>query len=168
MKTSEENTSEEHWQEFVGHREDVLLEDVEIFDEYFVLSERKKGLTMLKISSWDQSDSHYIPFESETYVAGVHINPDFKSKILRFVYNAMQTPYSIIDYDMETGKQEVKKVQQVLDEGFTSRKLPLGKVMGQGPKMVVIYPFLLYIGRIQYSMGRVPYCFMAMDLMAAQ
>lgn len=128
MKVGEKNTSSSNWQEFVPHRDEVLLEDVEIFKDFYVLSERVQGLNKLKISRWDNSESYYLPFESETYVAGLHINPDFDSVILRYVYNAMTTPYSIIDYNMETGVKEVKKVQEVLggsfkEENYRSRRV---------------------------------------------
>jgi len=49
MKVAEGNTSSENWKEFIPHRADVLLEGMDIFKEYYVLSERKKGLNELKI-----------------------------------------------------------------------------------------------------------------------
>ncbi len=118
MSADEGQTSAEHWVEFIGHRDDVLLEDVEIFEEFYVLSERIQGLNKLKIVRWDGTDSYYIPFDSETYVAGTYINPDFVSHTLRYVYNAMTTPYSIIDFNMETKELKVQKVQEVLGGKF--------------------------------------------------
>lgn len=118
MKVGEEDTSISQWEEFIPHREEVLLEDMEIFEDYYVLSERQRGLNMIRIERWDGTDSYYIPFESETYIAGTHVNPDFKSRTLRFVYNAMTTPYSIIDIDMQTREQTIKKVQEVLGGQF--------------------------------------------------
>ena len=119
MRTNEELTGSEHWEEFIPHRQGVLLEDVEIFKEFYVVSERKSGLNLLKVVRWDGQDSYYIPFQSETYIAAAHINPDFNSHKFRFVYNAMTTPYSIIDLDMESGKQTVIKRQEVLGNDFT-------------------------------------------------
>ncbi len=118
MKVGEENTSSENWEEFIAHKEDILLEDVEIFKDYLVLLERVEGLNKLCISRWDNSESYYLPFNSETYVAGLHVNPDFDSDTVRYVYNAMTTPYSIIDYNMATGEKTVKKVQEVLGGSF--------------------------------------------------
>ncbi|HMB61784.1 MAG TPA: hypothetical protein VKN36_01840, partial [Eudoraea sp.] len=67
MKTKEGRTSSEHWKEFIGHRKDVLLEDIDIFKEYYVISERNNGLNQLKIIRWDGTEEYYLPFESETY-----------------------------------------------------------------------------------------------------
>ncbi len=118
MKVKEGNTSMENWEEFVEHRPDVLLEDVEIFQNFYVLSERIQGLNQLKIIPWNGNNPYYIPFDNETYVAGTHVNPDFDSNTLRYVYNAMTTPYSVIDFDMIKKEQEVKKVQEVLGGKF--------------------------------------------------
>ena len=118
MKTDENNTSSENWKEFIPHREDVLLEDIDIFKDYYVISERTNGLNKVHINRWDGTDSYYLPFKSETYTAGVGRNPDFDTEILRYGYNSMTTPTSIIDFNMRTKEREVKKEQEVLGGKF--------------------------------------------------
>ncbi len=118
MIVGEAKTSHENWKEFIPHREDVLLEDIEIFKDYYVLSEREQGLNKMKIVRWDGSDSYYLPFESETYVAGGTTNVDFDTETLRYFYNAMSSPYAIIDFNMRTKEKEVLKEQEVLGGAF--------------------------------------------------
>lgn len=118
MKTNENDTSSEHWKEFIPHQEDVLLEDVEIFRDYYVVTERNNGLNQMKIAKWDGSDSYYLPFDSETYVAGPSVNLDFDTNVLRYYYNEMGEPYAIIDFDMETQTKTVMKQQEVLGGKF--------------------------------------------------
>ena len=118
MKTDEARTGSEHWQEFIPHREDVLLEDLEIFKDYYVLSERENGLNHMKISRWDGSDSYYMPFESETYVAGPNVNLDFDTEVLRYYFNEMSAPFAIIDFNMGTKEKTVLKEQEVLGGAF--------------------------------------------------
>ncbi|GMN08739.1 oligopeptidase B [Croceitalea sp. MTPC9] len=118
MKTSENNTSFDNWEEFILHREDVLLEDIDIFKDYYVLSERENGLNKMKVVRWDGNDSYYLPFDSETYVAGSSTNLDFDTEKLRYFYNAMTSPYSIIDFNMRTKEKEVLKEQEVLGGKF--------------------------------------------------
>ena len=48
MECDEENTTSENWKEVIAHREDVLLESVEIFNNFLVVDERKGGLTQLE------------------------------------------------------------------------------------------------------------------------
>jgi oligopeptidase B len=144
MKVKEENTSSENWEEFISHRPDILLEDIEIFKDYYVLTERDNGLNKLKITKWDDSDSYYIPFDNETYVAYPYINPDFDTGIFRYVYNSMTSPYAIIDFDMRTKVKEIKKEQEVLGgkfnkENYRSERLWATARDGQKIPISLIY-----------------------------
>ncbi|MDP5060629.1 MAG: S9 family peptidase [Maribacter sp.] len=114
MRCSEENTTSNHWQEFIPHRKEVLLEDIDIFKEYYVLSERENGLNKIRIIRWDGQEEYFLPFKSETYTAYVGSNPDFDTEILRYSYNSMSTPSSVIDFNMRTKEREIKKEQEVL------------------------------------------------------
>lgn len=118
MKVEEGDTSAENWKEFIPHRADVLLEGMDIFKDYYVLSERKNGLNELKIVRWDGTDSYYLPFDIETYTANVSTNPDFDTETLRYRFNSMSTPSSIIDFNMRTKAKEIKKEQEVLGGKF--------------------------------------------------
>nr|WP_237701136.1 S9 family peptidase [Maribacter sp. HTCC2170] len=118
MKVGESDTSSNNWKEFIAHREDVLLEDIDIFKDYYVLSERENGLNKLKICRWDNEHSYYLPFKSETYTAYVGRNPEFDTDTLRYAYNSMTTPSSVIDFNMQTKLKVVKKEQEVLGGKF--------------------------------------------------
>ncbi|TXK72056.1 S9 family peptidase [Mesonia sp. K4-1] len=118
MKTSINKLAKENWKDVLPHREDVLLEDIEIFKEYLVVSERSKGLNHIRIMRWDETEDYYLPFDNETYTTGTGTNPDFDTHILRYGYNSLTTPTSIIDFNMKTKESEVKKEQSVLDKTF--------------------------------------------------
>ena len=51
-----------HWQEVIPHRDDVLLEGVEVFDDCLVLNERYDGLAHLKVTDLRSGDSHVLDF----------------------------------------------------------------------------------------------------------
>ncbi|GGD37964.1 S9 family peptidase [Muriicola marianensis] len=118
MKTSRESTASENWEEYLPHREDVLLEDIEIFKDYLVVSERDNGLNKIKVTRWDGSDSYYLPFDNETYVAYPYINLDYDTQLLRYIYMSMTTPYSIIDFDMSSKEATLLKQEEVLGGKF--------------------------------------------------
>ncbi|WP_298540736.1 S9 family peptidase [uncultured Aquimarina sp.] len=118
MKVSENDTLKENWKDLIPHRKDVLLEDVDIFKEYLVISERSNGLNRINIKKWDGTDDYYLPFDNETYTAYVSTNVDFDTKTLRYAYNSLTTPNSVIDFDMDTREKEVKKEQEVLGGNF--------------------------------------------------
>ncbi len=114
MSCSIEQTYKEHWKEIIPHRENVLLEDIEIFKHFLVLEERSAGLTNIRVIKWENSEEHYLDFGEPAYTAGTGFNPDFDTEWLRYSYNSLTTPSSIIDYNMVTKEKVVKKEQEVL------------------------------------------------------
>ncbi len=118
MKTPEAATGMENWTDIIPHRNDVLLEDIEIFRNFLVVEERSNGLNKILIRPWDGSDEYYLPFESETYTAFTTSNVDFDTDILRYSYQSLATPSSVIDFNMKTRVKDVKKEQQVLGGTF--------------------------------------------------
>ena len=127
-KTSETQTEKNYWKDVIPHRENVLLEDIEIFKDFLVVSERENGLNQIFIKRWDGSGSYYLPFEGETYTAYTTTNVDFDTTVLRYGYQSLTTPSSIIDFDMVTKTKTIKKEQEVLGgkfkkENYTSERL---------------------------------------------
>ncbi len=120
MRTTVDHTTHDNWQEFITHRKEVLLEDIDIFKDYYLLSERETGLNKMKVVRWDGTASYYLPFQSETYVAGTTTNIDFDTEIVRYFYNAMTSPYAIVEFNMRTKEKRILKEQEVL--GGTFRK----------------------------------------------
>ena len=159
MKTSEEALGMENWEEVIGHRDDVLLEDIEIFKDYLVVSERNNGLNKIRIKRWDNAADYYLPFDNETYTAYPTQNIEFNTTILRYSYNSLTTPSSVIDFNMETQTKEIKKETEVLGgkfnkENYESKrvwatsedgtKIPISMVYRKGMKQNGKNPVLLY------------------------
>jgi oligopeptidase B len=118
MKTPELATAKENWVDIIVHRDDVLIEDIDIFRDFLVVTERFNGLNTIRIMPWSGEGEYYLPFESETYTAYTSTNVDFDTDILRYGYQSMATPSSIIDFNMKTKEKEIMKEQQVLGGKF--------------------------------------------------
>lgn len=118
QKTSENYTKKEHWIDVIPHRKEVLLEDIEIFKEYLVVNEREHGLNKIRIINLTGTENYFLPFNSETYTASLGNNPDFESDTLRYSYNALDTPNSVIDYNFKTKSKTIKKELEVLGGRF--------------------------------------------------
>lgn len=118
MKTPENATAKENWTDLIPHREDVLLEDIEIFKDYLVVEERSNGLNKIRIMPWSGKGEYYLPFESETYTAYTTTNVDFDTDVLRYSFQSMTTPSSVIDFNMKDKTKEIKKEQEVLGGKF--------------------------------------------------
>lgn len=168
MKTPETATSGENWVDVIPHREDTLLEDIDIFKDYLVVSERNNGLNKIKIIPSNGEQAYYLPFESETYTAYTTTNIDFDTEILRYSYQSMITPSSVIDFNMRTKTKEIKKEQEVLGGKFNKNnyteervwatatdgtKIPISMVYGKNIKKDGSNPLLQYAyGSYGYSM----------------
>lgn len=159
MKTHEDTTLISNWQDVVPHREDVLLEDIDIFKNFLVISERTNGLNRIRIKRWDGKDDYYLPFDNETYTAYTSTNVDFDTVILRYGYTSMTTPSSTIDFNMETKEKTILKEQEVLGGHFDKdnyqsdriwatstdgTKVPMSMVYRKGIKKDGKNPLLLY------------------------
>lgn len=118
MKTPENATAKENWKDLIPHRKEVLLEDIEIFRNYLVVEERSNGLNHIRIMPWSGEGEYYLPFGSETYNAYTTTNVDFDTDILRYSYQSLATPSSVIDFNMKTKEKEIKKEQEVLGGKF--------------------------------------------------
>lgn len=118
MTTPENATLKENWTDLIPHRKDVLLEGIEIFKNYLVVEERSNGLNKIQIKPWDGSGDYYLPFDSETYTCYTTTNVDFDTDILRYSYQSMATPSSVIDFNMKTKEKTILKEQAVLGGKF--------------------------------------------------
>ena len=116
MQTDIDKTSKKNWKELIPHRADVLLEGIDIFKQYLVVSEREKGLRHIKITEHKTGDSHSLEFADEAYLAYTTTNPEFDSDLLRFSYTSMTTPNSTYDYNMRTRERTLLKQQEVLGD----------------------------------------------------
>lgn len=119
LRTELKNTSSENWIEVIEHRENVLIEGIDIFKDFLVVSERFNGLNRINIKPWNGSESYYLKFESETFSCYTTGNLDFDSKKLRYAYNSLNEPHSIIEFDMFSKDKIILKQNQVLDTKFS-------------------------------------------------
>ena len=118
VKTPVASPNKKNWIDVLPHRDDVLLEGVELFRDFMVVSERINGLLQLRVVKWDGSEDYYIDFESETYAASLGINVDFDAQAFRYNFTSLTTPSSVIDFNTVTKTKEVKKEQEVLGGTF--------------------------------------------------
>ncbi len=170
MKTSIQKTGMDHWQEVIAHREDTLLEGIEIFEDFLVVDQRHNGLTELRIIDWKTWKEHTIDFGEETYTAGISTNPEFGSQWLRFSYSSLTTPNSTFDYQMKTKEKKLLKQQEVVGDFDPSAyhaqrlyatakdgtRVPISMVYKNGIELDGGNPLLLY-GYGSYGYSIEPY-----------
>ena len=158
MVCDDKKTSKEYWKDFIPHREDVLLEDIDIFKDFFIVIERYNGLKRINIKPWNDSKNHYIDFETETYSLYSSYNPNINTNKLRYNFSSLTTPSSVIEYDMITREKKVLKENEVLGEfnkeNYTSKRVWANARDGKKVPISLVYrkdkyiegsnPLLLY------------------------
>jgi len=102
------------WTEILPHREDVMLEDLDVFADFFVVHEREDGLTKLRVTSRADRSWHHIAFPEPAYDIGDEPNAEFETGAYRFRYESIVTPATVYDYDVRARRLVVLKQQEVL------------------------------------------------------
>ncbi len=168
METPDDKTGIENWKEVIAHREDVLLEGVDVFEDFYVLSERKDGLPQLRILDQRLQKDYLLPFDEEDYNAYTTGNHDYSSRNIRYAFTSLKTPTTIYDMDVASQEKTFLKEYEVLggynaNDYVTERryaeardgvKVPISIVYKKGFEKDGKQPLLLYAyGSYGYSIG---------------
>jgi oligopeptidase B len=153
-----EDPSEKNWKEFVAHRPEVKIDGISLFINHAVLSERENGLEQLEVVDFKTNKRTRIKFPEPVYSVSLTNNREYATQVIRYGYNSLVTPYSIFDYDMNTGKSTLLKETEV-PGGFNranykservfatasdGTKIPISIVYRNGVKLDGSAPLLLY------------------------
>jgi len=114
METSETATEKENWTEVIAHREDVMVQGIDVFSNYLVISERIDALRQIRIIDQRTNEEHYIDYGEEVFTSFTSTNPSFDTNILRYGFTSMKTPYSTLDYNMDTRESILLKQSEVV------------------------------------------------------
>ena len=167
MKTGVDDTEKSSWQEVLAHRDNVLLEGIDIFDKYLVVEERENGLEQMRIIRWADGSEHYIEFPEPAYSVSFGTNLEFDTDLLRIRYTSLTTPESVYDYNMSTKQKKLLKQEEVLggfnQEDYITERLmapsrdgnliPVSLVYKNGLEKNGDNPLLLY-GYGSYGLSR--------------
>ena len=116
------NPGRDNWKELIPHRADVMLAGVDVFQDFYVVEEREKGLPQLRIIDFGNGASHMVEFPEPTYSAFPAQNREYKTNKYRYSYQSLVTPSSVYDYDVNTRKSELLKRVEVPGYDHTQYK----------------------------------------------
>jgi oligopeptidase B len=106
--------SEANWSELIAHREDVMLEGIDLFSGHYVLHERRGGFPHLRVVSFATGEAHDIELPEAVCTVHGGANLEFDTTVYRFVYESPVTPDSVFDYDLDTRSRTLLKQRPVL------------------------------------------------------
>lgn len=170
METPDSRTSRSNWIEKIPNRKDTLLEGIDIFKNYLVLSERAHANTHMRVIDQKSGAAHYLNFGEPAYTVSSSTNLEFDTEWLRYGYSSLTTPMSTFDYNMRTKEKKLLKQQEVVggydQEDYQTERLwatakdgvsvPISLVYKKGIRRDGSNPTLLY-GYGSYGYSTDPY-----------
>ena len=158
MEAGEDKTGRDSWTERVAHRPDVLLERFELFAGHLVLSERRAGLTQLRVLPKGDRQGYTIDFPEPAYTVHLFFTAEPDTRRMRFQYTSLTTPPSVYEFDMESRERKLLKSQEVLGgyqpelyaserlmaPGYDGTRVPISLVYRKDTARGAATPLLLY------------------------
>jgi oligopeptidase B len=120
------------WTEIVAHRDDVMLEELDVFAHHYVLHERENGLIRLRVVDRRDGTGHHVEFPEPTYEVDEETNAEFDTPTYRFRYQSLITPASVFDYDMVGRRLTLLKETEVLG-GYDRTRYRSERVLATAP-----------------------------------
>ncbi|HMG85431.1 MAG TPA: S9 family peptidase [Terracidiphilus sp.] len=138
----------ENWVERIPHRDTVMLEDIDLFANFFVACEREDGLPRLRLWKFqdetpDANPAGEIAFPEPAYSASSGINRIWETKLFRYGYQSLVTPGSVYEYDLETRQSDLLKQQEV-PGGFDRTLYASERIHATAPDGVQVPISLVY------------------------
>jgi oligopeptidase B len=103
----------ENWKEVVPVRADVMLNDIEVFADFYVMVERENGLPQLTVINFASGEKKRIIYPEPVYTSSPQTNREYKTKMFRYGYQSLITPASVFDYDVEKNTSALLKQTEV-------------------------------------------------------
>jgi oligopeptidase B len=110
----ESDSRPKNWKVFIPHQDAVLIEGIDLFQNFAVAVEKSQALNRLRVHNFQTGAWTTIPFPEPVYAASPAATPEYASKVYRYNYQSLVTPPSVYDYDMQTGQAQLLKQQEVL------------------------------------------------------
>jgi len=158
MEAPEDKTNIDNWTELISHNDNILVEDIDVFQDYYVVSERENGLPKFKIVDVKKGRAKHIDFQEIDFYVISSENPEYHSDKFRFIYTSLKTPRSVYNYNLKTHKRNLLKIEEVVgdynpDDYVTERvyapardgvKVPVSLVYKKGLNKNADNPLILY------------------------
>ncbi|HCC47799.1 MAG TPA: oligopeptidase B [Elusimicrobia bacterium] len=137
------DTGKASWVELVPHREDTLVEYLDVFENWLVLKERANALGRFRVFNRADGKDSWLDFDEPAYLAELGENFEYKTDTLRVTYESLTTPDSVYDIDLRTGEKKLMKRQEVLGgfkpEAYAAERLWATARDGEKVPVSIVY-----------------------------
>lgn len=113
MKADPKKSAKENWVDVVPHRRDIFISDILLLKNHLVLGERANGLTQIEVFERKTMKSSLLTFPDASYIVSIGANYEYDIGYVRYNYQSMVRPGSVYDYDFQTAKSTLIKMNEV-------------------------------------------------------
>ncbi|MEP6633655.1 MAG: S9 family peptidase [Luteimonas sp.] len=106
-------TSRSQWRDWIPARDDVFIEDFELFDGFTAVAERSQGLERLRLLKPGAQDD-FVKADEPAYTMVLDVNSEPGTTKLRYSYASMTTPDTIYELDTANHERALLKQQPVI------------------------------------------------------
>jgi oligopeptidase B len=145
----------ENWKEVLPVRPDVMLTNVEVFQDFYVLVEREDGLPQLTVVNFANGEKRRIAYSEPVYTALPQTNREYKTGKFRYSYQSLVTPASVFDYDVEKHASTLLKQTEV-PGGYDPAKYQSERVWATAPDGVKVPVSIVYRKDLKKADGSNP------------
>ncbi|HWG38110.1 MAG TPA: S9 family peptidase [Terriglobales bacterium] len=125
-------TDMSQWREFLPHDPAVLIDGLELFQDWAVALEKFEALDRLRVFEFAAGTWRTIAVPEPVYALGPSANPEFEASEFRYQYQSPVTPPSVFAYDWRTGASTLLKQQPVLG-GYDSSQYQCVRLWATAP-----------------------------------
>ncbi|WDH79960.1 S9 family peptidase [Microbacterium esteraromaticum] len=124
-------------QVLLPHTPGRRLLDVDCFRDFATVEYRSEGLPRTALMDLRTGELQQITFEEPLYAAYFGGNPEWHQPFLRMGYTSFVTPSTVLELDVATGEQHIRKQQPVLG-GYDAEQYGQRRVWATAPDGVQV------------------------------
>ncbi|MCW4463749.1 S9 family peptidase [Sphingomonas sp. BT-65] len=100
------------WKDLVPHSAETFIEGFQPFASYLAIEERSGGNKRLRLLGND-GKSNFVEADEPAYSMALSTNAETATDWVRYTYNSLTTPATVIEANMKTGERKTLKVTPV-------------------------------------------------------
>ena len=124
----ENSADKSQWKEVIAHRDDAMVSDIQAFDSWLVVGERKDGLRKVRVMAHNGGMDRYLEGSEEASVMWPATNVSTDTDTIRFGFSSLVTPNQTWEIDLTSGKSRLLKADRVMGD-FSSDNYRTGRLM---------------------------------------
>lgn len=130
METNENFLNKENWNEFIPHREGILITDFSCLEEFIIIQEIENGIPRILSINKKNGKHNTIGFDEDVFDLSFNEGNEYSSNTIQIYYSSMNTPQEIYEYNLIKKKKVVLKKQEI-PSGHNSNNYNIKRIFAE-------------------------------------